>query len=213
MTRLGFTSCSMISVTLFISVFVKKFSVRVQVSSSISKSLILSISSPLMSLAITILRELAAHVMISCTFKSLSKHFSRPWICFMSTDPISPVEPRTAILAVVAERVKAMCAARRARLASSALTTTATCRSLDPCAIKRMFTLALANELMKVAETPEVSAMPSPTMATMAMPVTKLNELMVLRDNSSSKASSRASMAFCPSFSGTATVMLYSLLA
>lgn len=44
--------------------------------------------------------------------------------------------------------------------------------------MSRMFTFAVASEAIKVDATPEVNAMPSPTMATTAMPFTKLTELI-----------------------------------
>jgi len=45
--------------------------------------------------------------------------------------------------------------------------------------MRRMFTFAVASEDMKVEATPEVKAIPSPTIATTAMPFTKLTELIV----------------------------------
>jgi len=45
--------------------------------------------------------------------------------------------------------------------------------------MRRMFTLAVARDDMKVDATPEVNAIPSPTIATMAIPFTKLTELIV----------------------------------
>ena len=82
-----------------------------------------------------------------------SESFCAP-SCRMSADPTFTVPPRMATLTVVDESVNAMWAARSAREVSRASTTTATSRSDDPCAMTRMLTLALASELMKLADTP-----------------------------------------------------------
>mmetsp|Transcript_28517 Transcript_28517/g.64337 ORF Transcript_28517/g.64337 Transcript_28517/m.64337 type:complete len:295 (-) Transcript_28517:377-1261(-) len=129
-------------------------------------------------------------------------------------EPILPVPPRTATLTIVCERVKAMWAALRARDASWFETTTATWRSDEPWAMTRMFTLALARELINVAETPLCMAMPSPTIATIAIDSSEtLIELTFDLDSSSSNVDLSAFRAERPWFSGTTTVMLDSELA
>mmetsp|Transcript_39217 Transcript_39217/g.94378 ORF Transcript_39217/g.94378 Transcript_39217/m.94378 type:complete len:292 (+) Transcript_39217:1359-2234(+) len=132
----------------------------------------------------------------------------------MSAEPTFPVPPSIATLSCVWESVNAMCAALSARLAWLASTTTATCRSEDPCAMTRMFTFALASELMKLADTPDCIAMPSPTMATIAMGLS-VSEMEFTFDLeiSSSNVDRSAPRAAPPWFSGTTTVMLDSELA
>ena len=113
-----------------------------------------------------------------------SESFCAP-SCQMSADPTFPVPPRMATLTVVDESVNAMWAARSAREVSRASTTTATCRSDDLCAMTRMLTLALTNEIMMRADTPLCMGIPSPTMTTMAMGISvRLMELTLERESS-----------------------------
>mmetsp|Transcript_34170 Transcript_34170/g.72802 ORF Transcript_34170/g.72802 Transcript_34170/m.72802 type:complete len:278 (+) Transcript_34170:893-1726(+) len=147
-------------------------------------------------------------------FKSLARSSFWAFSCRIRAEPSLPVPPSIATLTIVDDSVNAMCAALSARDASLASTTTATCLSEEPCAMTRMFTFALARELMKLADTPLCMAIPSPTIATMAMGMSvKLMELTFERLSSSSNADLRAANAACPWFSGTTTVMLDSELA
>lgn len=105
-----------------------------------------------------------------------------------------------------------------------ASTQTATCRSELPCAITRIFTFAFARELMKLdgsnneesetdigvcgkprrssaylADTPLLIAIPSPTIATIAMGESvRLIEFTFDLDSSSSKVDSNAANAALP---------------
>mmetsp|Transcript_59947 Transcript_59947/g.147327 ORF Transcript_59947/g.147327 Transcript_59947/m.147327 type:complete len:267 (+) Transcript_59947:2065-2865(+) len=127
--------------------------------------------------------------------------------------PIFPVLPNKVILAVVSDNVKAWCAARNARVVSSWLTTTATCRSDEPWAINRMLTLANARLPMNVDEIPDEYAIPSPIIATIDI-FSHSDRLPIFdRANSNSKVDRNAAIAFSPSFSGTATQILLSELA
>mmetsp|Transcript_40626 Transcript_40626/g.99797 ORF Transcript_40626/g.99797 Transcript_40626/m.99797 type:complete len:258 (-) Transcript_40626:1213-1986(-) len=125
--------------------------------------------------------------------------------CAMNSFPITPVQPMTATETTLLDRVKALCTDRRARVTSCLSTTAETCLSDEPCAMARMLTPAVEMAFMKVAETPGVKAMPSPTMATTDMPLSSDTELMVERSSSSSKADCRALSALSPWSSGTAT--------
>mmetsp|Transcript_4577 Transcript_4577/g.9638 ORF Transcript_4577/g.9638 Transcript_4577/m.9638 type:complete len:292 (+) Transcript_4577:1042-1917(+) len=205
MTRRGLTSVLIRSVMTSRS--------RAGASSPRSRATRVSIPSPSESSARIIFLLLAATLTCISNPRSSASIRFWSWSCRTSAEPMSPELPRMATLAVVSDSVKAICAARRARDVSLESTTTATWSSEDPCAMSRMLTLACERELMNVEDTPEVAAIPSPTIATMAMPGTTERELMVERDSSSSKASSRADKASSPSFSGTATVMEAPLLA
>mmetsp|Transcript_18504 Transcript_18504/g.60594 ORF Transcript_18504/g.60594 Transcript_18504/m.60594 type:complete len:351 (+) Transcript_18504:1573-2625(+) len=81
----------------------------------------------------------------------------------------SEMEPMTATEICVSDSARAACAARSALVHSERSTISEICRSEEPCAMARMLTPALAMALVKVAPVPGRKAMPSPTMATMAL--------------------------------------------
>jgi hypothetical protein len=106
--------------------------------------------------------------------------------------PALPVaRPVSPTLAIVWESVKTMCAApQRPSTRPWPFTTTATCRLEEPLAMTRMFKLALARELTKLADTPDLIAMPSLTIATMGTSVRHI-EFTSERESSSSNADLR----------------------
>mmetsp|Transcript_17977 Transcript_17977/g.41248 ORF Transcript_17977/g.41248 Transcript_17977/m.41248 type:complete len:297 (-) Transcript_17977:1384-2274(-) len=208
MTRCGLTSASISAV-----IFSRSNSMVSSSSSSDNFEMIESIGRPLAFLANDIFLEFALIIMRGQTPRpsiKVRRCFSR---AFTKADPIVPVVPNRVMLAVVSDRVKAWWAARKARVVSSLSTTTAICRSEDPCAINRMFTLALDKDPIRVEEIPDEYAIPSPTIATIETPLSKEIDPTVDRANSNSNADWSALIAFCPSFSGTAMQMEDSLLA
>mmetsp|Transcript_11423 Transcript_11423/g.26493 ORF Transcript_11423/g.26493 Transcript_11423/m.26493 type:complete len:299 (-) Transcript_11423:921-1817(-) len=207
-TRCGLTSASNSAVILSRSKSMVSFSL-----SSESPVMMDSIGRPFAFSAMDIFFELALIMMRGQTPRPSIMVRRCLWRALTKAFPIEPVLPKRVMEAVVSERVKAWCAARRARVVSSLSTTTAICRSEDPCAINRMLTLALDKDPISVEEIPEEYAMPSPTMATMDKPLFREIDPTVDRASSSSNADWSAVMALSPSFSGTAMQIEDSLLA
>mmetsp|Transcript_15683 Transcript_15683/g.33928 ORF Transcript_15683/g.33928 Transcript_15683/m.33928 type:complete len:299 (-) Transcript_15683:362-1258(-) len=208
MTRCGLTSASISAVS-----FSRSKSIVSSSSSAFSFEMIVSMGIPFAFLAMDIFLELAPIMTRGHTPRPSIRARRCFWRALTNVDPTTPVAPKRVMLAVVSDRVKAWWAARKARVVSSLSTTTAICRSEDPCAINRMLTLALDKEPINVEEIPEEYAMPSPTIATIDTPLYKEMDPTVDRASSNSKASWMALIAFCPSFSGTAMQMEDSLLA